>query len=864
MTQRALLPLLLILWSTVASADCLTPQWATSESYFPGNYLWDRFVTADFDEDGKPDVVALGSTTAPVVVFLRGKGDGLFEAPVTLHSAGDLEDVLTRDVNGDGNLDLIVVEDTVDQFACLIGHGDGTFAPAVTSSVGPLDNGERFTAGDLTGDGKTDVVSFTYSAGSAPRLNVYPGDGNGSFGAGLLTPVEPFPSAVASGDLDGDGATDVVVAYAGTRVDVLFGNADGTFDPAVQTTGGTDGRGITLSDVDGDGDADVVIANMTGGTVTVQKNLGGRAFAPAVAYDVTRADLRQPSAKSVAVADLTGDGIVDLAVSAGSGGYLAILRGNGGGTFATASFYKPPSYGEKLSIGRVAAADFDLDGRIDLAVPRLNFADIPAVLNRCGDIRVTLTTETPTITAGQSATFRVTAMTVFEPDSEPTGTVSIVEGDHVWATGSLANSSASFTVAGLPLGDRTLTATYSGNAEYEPARSSDFVEHVTSESTTTTITLSPDGDPEYGDESELIARVTSSTGTPPTGRMMFGIDAPPVPVTYAGSGPEIRRFTDDLSAGSHLIYASFLGDETHPPSDAIPLKVVIRKSTTTVTLHPHTTADTGVTSIVATVDSTQWRGSAATGVVKFFDRNVLLGTAPALSNGFQTATATLTMTLPPGRHDLRASYPGDANHNAAESSPVVHSVFAAGELAMDARGNADGIEMAWAYRPSDSGVYVFRAPALTANWTYLSGYLTNSPKLDTTASAGSVYLYRLQLHADNDLTTPTQVGTVDLGVRMTFSNDPALPVTSPVRLSDVQELVNQTNFLRSKAGLAAVTFTDLGAGKPMRLAHITTLRTKINEARVTLGAAPVTFARSLSAGARILAADVQELREAAH
>jgi hypothetical protein len=861
MNIRAFLTfLLLILVSTAASGDCLTPQWTEDQQAIPPISLRDRFVIGDFDEDGKPDLAATTYGTPNEAVFLRGKGNGSFEAAVTVHSGASLDDLLARDANGDGNLDLLIIDAVNDQLAFVAGNGAGTFAPAVTYG---MVLGTSFIAADLTGDSKIDIATVVFD-GSFAQAIVYRGNGNGTFGTGESWQIGSGPYTIAAGDLDGDGAIDLAISYfQSTRLDLLFNKGDGTFDPLMQLTVGNFAYGVTVADTDADGDNDIVTANWNDDTVTLHRNNGARQFT-AVTYSATVPGGRTPaSPRWIAVADITGDGLVDLVASAANGGYLAVFRSKGDGTFAAPTTYSLPRFGgTNVIVGRIATADLDLDGRIDVAAMRANWTNVSLVLNRCGDIGVNLTTETPVITTGQSATFVVSMETGFGIRPQPTGTVSIVEGDHVWATGPLVNYSASFTIAGLPLGDRTLTATYSGNAEYEPARSSDFVEHVTNERTTTTITLSPAGDPEYGQQSELIAKVTSTIGTQPTGRMMFGVDAPPVPVTYANSGPEIRRRTYDLSAGSHLIYASFLGDTIHPPSDAIPLTVVIRKVTAALTLAPSTSAETGVTSIVAYFQRPYPTSGNATGVVKFFDGNTVLGTGAVIAtNG--TQTAGLTLTLPLGRHDLRASYAGDANYNASQSSVVVHSVFAAGELAMDARGTADGITMAWAYRPG-SGVIVFRAPALTANWTYLRGDTSHSPQVDTTAAAGNVYLYRLQLHPYGYPTPPTQVGTVDLGVRMTFTNDPTLPVTSRVLLADVQELLTQTNFLRAQAGLATVTFTDLAAGKPMRVAHITTLRTKINEARVALGAAPVTFARSLAAGTKILATDVQELREAAH
>lgn len=213
--------------------------------------------------------------------------------------------------------------------------------------------------------------------------------------------------------------------------------------------------------------------------------------------------------------------------------------------------------------------------------------------------------------------------------------------------------------------------------------------------------------------------------------------------------------------------------------------------------------------------------------------------------------------LAPGRHDLRASYSGDDNFHGSESTILTHHAFASSGLLIDARGRADGIVLAWPYM-NDTTRQVGRAiapdPAFTGRVSI--GRAT----LDQQTSPGVVYLYRLEFWSGGLI---SGFGPVDLGVRMTFSEDPLLPGMK-VRASHFQEVIDATNFLRGKVGQSLVTFNDLAAGTSIRASHITTLRTKINEARTALGAAPVSFIRAIASGDIIRAQDLQELREAVH
>jgi hypothetical protein len=145
------------------------------------------------------------------------------------------------------------------------------------------------------------------------------------------------PSAVAEGDLDGDGAVDLAVANSGSNdVSILLNNGDGTFEPAAAYASGLGADSVVVGDLDGDQKPDLAVANLyTGrpgaasGDGAILINHGDGTFAAATSHDVGGF----PS--GIALADLDGDGKPDLALSNDeSSGRAHILLNSGNGNFA--------------------------------------------------------------------------------------------------------------------------------------------------------------------------------------------------------------------------------------------------------------------------------------------------------------------------------------------------------------------------------------------------------------------------------------------------------------------------------------------------------------------------------------------------
>jgi FG-GAP-like repeat/FG-GAP repeat len=228
-----------VLLAVVLTLLVCAPAFAQFETR--GGFATQKFpesvAVGDFNHDGKLDlaVASLNKNTgfSTDVQILLGNGDGTFQRAVDYPVGTSPDSVATADFNGDGNLDLVVLNGQSDNFSVLLGRGDGTFLPAVNYATPP---GPIFvTTGDFNGDGKLDIatISLGDSTGRCECVAIFLGNGDGTFQTVpiITTPtVEPF--AIGVGYFSSDGHLDLAVAeYFGStdQVEILLGNGDGTF-----------------------------------------------------------------------------------------------------------------------------------------------------------------------------------------------------------------------------------------------------------------------------------------------------------------------------------------------------------------------------------------------------------------------------------------------------------------------------------------------------------------------------------------------------------------------------------------------------------------------------------------------------------
>jgi hypothetical protein len=318
-------------------------------------------VLADVNGDGKLDLVVDNEGGGSVSISL-GNGNGTFQAPQTLAAGYSPSYVAVADLNGDGKPDLVVTNVSDNTVSVFLGNGNGTFQAATTFATGsgPF----SVTVADVNGDGKPDLVvadQYFNRQGSNGAVSVLLGNGNGTFQAQRTFAAGIFPLSVAVGDLNGDGKPDLAVAnFRGNSVGVLFGNGDGTFQAQRAIPTNLEPSTVKMADLNGDGKLDLIATSDPQGgqsSVCVFLGNGNGTFKAQHTY----ATAKGPD--SQVVADVNGDGKLDLVTSDYNGNMLSVLLGNGNGTFQAAE-----NFATGVRPRSVAVADINGDGKPDVVV----------------------------------------------------------------------------------------------------------------------------------------------------------------------------------------------------------------------------------------------------------------------------------------------------------------------------------------------------------------------------------------------------------------------------------------------------------------------------------------------------------------
>jgi uncharacterized repeat protein (TIGR01451 family) len=352
-------------------------------------------ATADFNGDGKPDLAVtfyddVGAGQQGFVATILGNGDGTFQAPATLYTLPPntfARGILAKDFDRDGKLDLAVAVGESRQILFFKGHGDGIFDAPLTRSTNHRPQGLQ--TADLNGDGILDLVTLNPEDNA---VSVLLGIGNGTFQAPTDYAAGSNPLDVAIGDVDGLNGLDLVVAsYETAAVGVLLNNGSGGFGTFTSFNARLKPQGLYLADFDGDGKLDAVAAGndcasppspiAANACIVFMKGQGNGSFAVPTDQNFTGLDSTPIRRYTESVApDLNGDGKPDvLFVILQPGGFgknsvaVALNKADGTGTFRIGYWVGGPAQPDPIAnpdfvTGLAAAvADFDRDGVPDVA-----------------------------------------------------------------------------------------------------------------------------------------------------------------------------------------------------------------------------------------------------------------------------------------------------------------------------------------------------------------------------------------------------------------------------------------------------------------------------------------------------------------
>jgi hypothetical protein len=328
-------------------------------------------VNGDFNCDGNQDLAVANSQSDDVAILL-GVGDGSFGTS-SYYSVGDNPYSATiGDLNSDGNQDLAVANDYSNDVSILLGDGDGSFRTDSTYNVGDLP--WWVADGDFDSDGNQDLA---VANNGDDNLAILLGAGDGTFSEASYISVGNDPRSIAIGDFDSDGNQDLAVTnYYSDDIAILLGYGDGTFStPFFYGVGSSSGPlSVAIGYFDSDRNQDLAVANTFSDNVAVLLGNGDGSFGPASFYNVG------DFPRSVAVGDFDSDGNQDLVVANSLSDDVAILLGVGDGSFATSSYYNVSEYPSERPYS-VTVGDFDLDGNKDLAVANIVGSKVAVLLN---------------------------------------------------------------------------------------------------------------------------------------------------------------------------------------------------------------------------------------------------------------------------------------------------------------------------------------------------------------------------------------------------------------------------------------------------------------------------------------------------
>lgn len=518
------------------------------------------FAVGDLNGDGKADLAfadvmaGTGASQNILAVYFTAisNGDGTFQAPtpaafpqIAPSNSFDISLGITglqiSNLNKGGPASLIFTFNETGEsvagfnsynqgIAVLPGNGNGAYgAPVITftnTSTTAINNnfGTQIAAiADVNGDGNPDLIaintSFTVANGAQSQVEVFLGNGDGTFKAPTIVNTPASPTTIALADFNKDGKIDIAALCGAINANsdeiaIALGNGDGTFNaPTIMTV---------ESDING---------------------FGG-----------------------LAAADFTGDGNVDLALI-NEFGTSGIFPGNGDGTFnsVTSNGYAEPTQVIYLGVfGTTGVANVTTNGLPGILVGNTVLANLygTSVVTQPVSSSTALAATAQTITAGASVTLTATVTGPSGDATVPTGTVTFYNGTTSIGTGTLnASGVATLTTTTLPTGSDSITAGYGGDTNFNPSTSLALVVTVNPAlvATSTALTALPTSGA-TGVSVSFTATVTPASGAvTPSGTVTFYDGATSIGTGSLNASGVATFSTATLSAGSDSITAQYGG-----------------------------------------------------------------------------------------------------------------------------------------------------------------------------------------------------------------------------------------------------------------------------------------------------------------
>lgn len=323
-----------------------------------------HLLARDLDGDGDADLLTANAGSQSVTILLNS-GDGSFSVAGHVEVGEVPVCVAAADLNGNGAIDLATANFRAATVSVLLNVGENRYSRIADIDIGLPVN--FVLSADLDRDGDNDLVVTA----SGKNAYILKNRGDASFAELVSLETLIAPNIAAAVDLDGDAALDLVMGYnppdvapgdpSTNHISVFHNEGDGAFGKPANYRLAMRPWGFVAADLDGDGDPDLVLAHAFQIGFEILLNEGDGTFAEEGREFPTRSPIQ-----SIASEDFNSDGRVDLVV-AGDVDYVAVLLGKGDGTFSS-----PVELSGAENPSCVDAADVDGDEDPDLIVAEYN------------------------------------------------------------------------------------------------------------------------------------------------------------------------------------------------------------------------------------------------------------------------------------------------------------------------------------------------------------------------------------------------------------------------------------------------------------------------------------------------------------